>query len=74
VALTDFLCWFPIGLCVILAWTGSAIPSEVSVAMAMLVLPLNAALNPFMYTLNMVVEKRRKVREEKMVSKLMASL
>jgi hypothetical protein len=43
VALTDFLCWFPIGLCGILAWTGSAIPGEVSVAMAMLVLPLNAA-------------------------------
>jgi hypothetical protein len=73
VALTDFLCWFPIGLCGILAWTGTAIPGEVSVAMAMLVLPLNAALNPFLYTLNMVVEKRRKVREEKMLSKLMAS-
>jgi hypothetical protein len=74
VALTDFLCWFPIGLCGILAWTGTAIPGEVSNAMAMLVLPLNAALNPFLYTLNMAAEKRRKMREEKMLSKLIASL
>jgi hypothetical protein len=74
VALTDFLCWFPIGLCGILALTGTAILGEVSVAMAMLVLPLNAALNPFLYTLNMAAEKRRKMREEKMLSKLMASL
>jgi hypothetical protein len=70
VALTDFLCWFPIGLCGILAWTGTAIPGEVSVAMAMLVLPLNAALNPFLYTFNLVLEKRRKLQMERMLGKL----
>jgi hypothetical protein len=70
VAMTNFLCWFPIGLCGILAWTGSAIPGEVSVAMAMLVLPLNAALNPFLYTFNLVLEKRRKLKVERMMNKL----
>jgi hypothetical protein len=59
VAVTDFLCWFPIGLCGILAWSGVAIPGETNVAMAMLVLPINAALNPFLYTFNVIAEKRR---------------
>jgi hypothetical protein len=70
VAVTDFLCWFPIGLCGILAWTGSVIPGEVIVAMAMLALPLNAALNPFLYTFNIVEEKRRKLAEERLLNRL----
>jgi hypothetical protein len=70
VAVTDFLCWFPIGLCGMLAWTGTAIPGEVSVAMAMLVLPLNAALNPSLYTFNLVLEKCRKLQMDRMLSKL----
>ena len=63
VAVTDFLCWFPIGLCGLLALAEIPIPGEVNVAFAIFVLPLNAALNPFMYTFNMVTEKRRKSRE-----------
>jgi hypothetical protein len=72
VAASDFLCWFPIGLCGILAWTGSAIPSEVSVALAMLVLPLNAALNPFLYTFNVIMEKQRNARQERLLNRLKA--
>jgi hypothetical protein len=67
---TDFLCWFPIGLCGILTWTGWPIPGEVSVAMAMLVLPINAALNPFLYTFNVIVEKRQKTQMNKLLNKL----
>jgi hypothetical protein len=74
VGVTDFLCWFPIGLCGILAWTGWPVPGEVSVAMAMLVLPINAALNPFLYTFNVVVEKRKKARLEKLLNKLKSGL
>jgi heme exporter protein D len=74
VAVTDFLCWFPIGLCGILAWSGVAIPGEVSVALAMLVLPINAALNPFLYTFNVIAEKRRKARMEQMVIKFKSAL
>jgi hypothetical protein len=70
VAVTNFLCWFPIGLCGILAWISWPIPGEVSVAMAMLVLPINAALNPFLYTFNVIVEKRKKSQMEKMLNKL----
>jgi hypothetical protein len=74
VALTDFLCWFPIGFCGILAWSGVAIPGEVSVALAMLVLPINAALNPFLYTFNIIMEKRRKAQMEKMVNRIKSAL
>ena len=63
VAVTDFLCWFPVGLCGLLALAGIPIPNEVNVALAIFVLPLNSALNPFMYTFNTLIEKRRKARE-----------
>ena len=63
VAVTDFLCWFPVGLCGLLALAGIPIPDEVNVALAIFVLPLNSALNPFMYTFNTLVEKRRKAKE-----------
>ncbi|KAL8617870.1 hypothetical protein ACOMHN_016526 [Nucella lapillus] len=63
VAMSDFLCWFPIGLCGLLAAVGVVIPGEVNVAMVIFVLPLNSALNPFLYTLNIVLEKRKKAQE-----------
>jgi hypothetical protein len=66
VAMTDFLCWFPISLLGLLAWRGVPIPSEVNVAMAVVVLPLNSALNPFLYTLNVIMERRRRAREERL--------
>ena len=63
VAVTDFLCWFPIGLCGLLASADTPISGEVNVALAIFVLPLNSALNPFVYTFNTVMEKRRKSKE-----------
>ena len=67
VAVTDFLCWFPIGVCGLLASTGTPVKGEVNVALAIFVLPLNSALNPFMYTFNMLAEKRRKSTEAKLL-------
>ena len=58
VVVTDFLCWFPVGLLGLLAWRGMAVPGEVNVAVVTFVMPLNAALNPFLYTLNVLLEKR----------------
>ncbi|KAK7090931.1 hypothetical protein V1264_010666 [Littorina saxatilis] len=72
VAMSDFLCWFPIGLLGLLAATGTPIPGEVNVAMAIFVLPFNSALNPFLYTLNLVLEKRRKAEEERIKKRLMS--
>ena len=67
IAVTDFLCWFPVGLLGLLASTGTAVPGEVNVAMATLVIPLNSAMNPFLYTVNILLEKRRQAREERIL-------
>ncbi|KAL8597049.1 hypothetical protein ACOMHN_055642 [Nucella lapillus] len=67
IAMTDFLCWFPVGLCGLLALLGIPIPRKVSVALAIFMLPLNSAINPFMYTFNTLVEKRRKSKERKLL-------
>ncbi|KAL8618516.1 hypothetical protein ACOMHN_000661 [Nucella lapillus] len=70
VVMTDFLCWFPIGLLGMLARYGVPIPGEINVAIAIFVLPFNSALNPFLYTLNIILERRQnasqahKYREE----------
>ena len=59
VVVSDFLCWFPIGVLGLMAARDYPVPSQVNVALAIFVLPLNSALNPFLYTLNTVLEKRR---------------
>ncbi|WP_294078594.1 hypothetical protein, partial [Thiolapillus sp.] len=64
VAMSDFCCWFPIGLLALLAARGTTVPGEVNVAMALFVLPLNSAINPFLYTLNILLERRRRAREQ----------
>ena len=74
VAMSDFLCWFPIGVLGLLASTGTAVPGELNVAMAILVLPLNSALNPFLYTLNMIMERRRRYKEERLRKLLISEL
>ena len=62
VAAPDFLCWFPVGLLGVLASSGVTIPSEVNVAMAIFLLPVNSAINPYLYTLNLILERRQKAR------------
>ncbi|KAL8618459.1 hypothetical protein ACOMHN_049876 [Nucella lapillus] len=65
VAVTDFMCWFPVGLCGILALAGLAIPGEINIALAIFVLPLNSAINPFIYTFNALTEKQKKAQQAK---------
>ena len=74
IAVSDFLCWFPIGLLGVLASLGVSIPGEVSVSMAILVLPLNSALNPFLYNLNMLLERRRQATEQRLFKTLESQL
>ena len=74
IAMSDFLCWFRIGLLGLLASNGVAIPGEVSVAMAIFALPINSAINPFLYTLNMILERSRLEREERLRKFLLAQL
>nr|KAG5691413.1 hypothetical protein BaRGS_016329 [Batillaria attramentaria] len=74
IAVSDFLCWFPIGLLGLLASTGVPVPGEVSVAMAILVLPLNSALNPFLYTINVILERRRREQEQRIRKVIMSQM
>ena len=63
IVLSDFLCWFPISLLGVLASTGTPIPGEVNVAAAIFLVPFNSALNAFLYTYNVLMEKRLKAQE-----------
>ena len=74
VVITDFLCWFPVGVLGLMSMQGTQIPTEVNVAVAVLVMPLNSALNPFLYTLNMVLEKRQLVQEQRLRQYLVSQL
>ncbi|XP_053380826.1 G-protein coupled receptor GRL101-like [Mercenaria mercenaria] len=56
--LTDFMCWFPIGCMGIMALRGSYVPAEVYAWTAVLILPINSALNPFLYTFSTVLGKK----------------
>ena len=71
VVVSDFLCWFPIGLLGLLASGDIPISGEVNVAMAVFVLPLNSALNPFLYSLNTILARRDRAREQKLLRKLL---
>ncbi|XP_060586516.1 uncharacterized protein LOC132742201 [Ruditapes philippinarum] len=58
VATTDFLCWFPIGLMGIISLNGYSISGDVYAWTAVFILPLNSALNPFLYTLSAIIGKK----------------
>nr|KAG5700374.1 hypothetical protein BaRGS_029626 [Batillaria attramentaria] len=66
IALSDFLCWFPIGCLGLMAAAGQPISGELNVAMAIFVLPFNSALNPFLYTVNVILERRRQEQERRL--------
>nr|KAG5710072.1 hypothetical protein BaRGS_030148 [Batillaria attramentaria] len=71
---TDFCCWFPIGLMGLLASSGIPIPGVVNVWAAVFVLPINSAINPFLYTINALLERRAKKMEQKRMEKMMSRL
>ena len=73
-AVSDFLCWFPIGLLGLLSSQGIPVPGEVNVGVAIFVLPLNSALNSCLYTLNLAIERRHRVLNDKLMRQLMDSL
>ena len=54
--------------------TGITVPVEANVAVAILVLPLNSALNPFLYTLNVVRDKLAARQEERLLQKVKRQL
>ena len=51
IVLTDFVCWTPIILMSIASLFGVRIPAHVSAWVAIIVLPINSAINPILYTI-----------------------
>ena len=72
VAISNFLCWLPVGLLGLLASRGVKVPEEVNVAMAIILLPLKSALSPFLYFVNLLQERRCKAKEIRLQKYLMA--
>ena len=74
VVFTDFCCWFPIGVLGLLASSGTPISGSVNAWAAIFVLPLNSALNPFLYTLNSLMERWNKRRAEQRIRQMLGKL
>ena len=74
VVMSDFLCWFPIGVTGLMAAYGIAISDRVSVSLAIFVLPFNSAINPFLYTINILMEKRKAARDKRLQTRILAQL
>ena len=61
IVLTDFACWFPIIIIGILVQAGVlTLPPNVFAWCVTFVLPINSAINPYLYTIASVISKRRK--------------
>ncbi|KAK3096891.1 hypothetical protein FSP39_004488 [Pinctada imbricata] len=63
VVLTDILCWLPIAIMGLMVVAGVQIPVEIYAWIVVLVLPVNSAINPYLYTLSSMRKNHRKVRE-----------
>ncbi|XP_060079643.1 relaxin receptor 1-like [Ylistrum balloti] len=68
VVATDFCCWFPIGVMGLMAKCGYQIPDDVYAWVMVFVLPVNAAVNPFLYTGTAVWRKRQRDQTTKSTS------
>ncbi|XP_063960931.1 G-protein coupled receptor GRL101-like [Lytechinus pictus] len=57
---TDFCCWMPVIIMGILAKTGAAeIPADMYAWSAVVLLPINSAINPYLYTLSSLRQRRK---------------
>ncbi|XP_039256016.2 uncharacterized protein LOC120332768 [Styela clava] len=50
IIVTDFFCWVPICLIAFLKMTGVPVSDEVYAVAAIMILPINSAINPFLYS------------------------
>jgi hypothetical protein len=62
VALSNFLCWFPIGFMGLLSLLGREISNDVYAWTTVIVLPINSAANPLLYTIPVIMDKWEKFK------------
>ena len=68
IGMSGSVCWWPVGVLGMLGLEGFDMNGEVNVLLAVLVLPVSAALNPFLYMFNIMQEHRRKVQELRLLT------
>ena len=65
IVVTDFCCWFPVIILGILVQLQViALPPSVYAWCVTFVLPINSAINPYLYTITEIVSEKRKKRKE----------
>ena len=69
---TDCLCRISLGLLGLLVAEGSSVSSQGRVTVAVVVLPLTAALHPLLYTYGVLRERSQRARHERLLKYLMA--
>ncbi|KAJ8034422.1 hypothetical protein HOLleu_21254 [Holothuria leucospilota] len=55
---TDLICWFPVIITGILSAVGTDISVDMYAWLTVLVMPVNSALNPFIYTIPTIKKKK----------------
>ncbi|XP_061196140.1 uncharacterized protein LOC133204428 [Saccostrea echinata] len=68
VVLSDMCCWIPIILIGIMAYGGTDISFDVYAWVVILVLPLNSALNPFIYTFIVIYRQKQELQRCQTIS------
>ncbi|XP_061187119.1 G-protein coupled receptor GRL101-like [Saccostrea echinata] len=58
VVITDLVCWIPIGIIGMLTFSGIDVTVEIYAWIIVLVLPINSAINPILYTLSAIIRDR----------------
>ena len=64
-AWTNAVCWVLLAVLLLLHSQGLPLSDDLTAAGPVVVVPLNSAINPCLYNINVLVEKRRKKREER---------
>ncbi|XP_062590924.1 G-protein coupled receptor GRL101-like [Saccostrea cucullata] len=59
IVITDVFCWIPIGILRMLTFWEIEVSPEVYGWMVVVVMPINSAINPILYTLSSVIRKKR---------------
>lgn len=66
------LCWLILGTVRLLASRATPMSDDVHVGVALLLLPLSAALDPYLYVFGIVQQSRRQAREQRLLKRLRA--
>ncbi|KAH9513818.1 hypothetical protein Btru_031472 [Bulinus truncatus] len=63
VAISDFLCWFPIGIMGMISFNGYKYNTDVYAWVAIFILPVNSAVNPLLYTIPAIKDMQNKKKK-----------